>query len=86
VLPVAVGRLSATARSAVVGAAVGLPAIFVGALVFQGTGALAGQLLAELAVIGVQLAAVRTRLRELRGTGRWRGLRPDRGSVSTPAP
>lgn len=86
VLLVAVGRLSATARSAVVGAAVGLPAIFLGALVFQGTGALAGQLLAELVVIGVQLAAVRTRLRELRATGRWRGLRPDGRSVSTPAP
>ncbi|QNE34986.1 hypothetical protein [Leifsonia shinshuensis] len=86
VLLVALGRLSATARSAVVGAAVGLPAIFFGALAFQGTGALAGQLLAELAVLGVQLAAVRTRLRELRGAGRWRGLRPDGRSVSTPAP
>lgn len=86
VLLVAVGRLSATAFSAVIGAAVGLPAIFLGALLFQGTGALAGQLLAEFAVIGVQLAAVRTRLHELRRSGRWRGLRSDQASVSTSAP
>lgn len=85
VLLVALGRLSSTALSAVVGAAVGLPAIFLGALFFAGTGALAGQLLAELAVIAVQLVAVRTRLRELRGTGRRRAQRPGDDPVRTPA-
>jgi O-antigen/teichoic acid export membrane protein len=68
VLLVALGRMRAVARSAAVGAAVGLPAIFVGALLYQGTGALAGQLIAESAVLIVQLAAIRARLLELRRT------------------
>ncbi|MBN9632471.1 MAG: oligosaccharide flippase family protein [Actinobacteria bacterium] len=71
VLLVTLGRVGAIARSAAVGAVIGLPAIFVGALLWQGTGALAGQLLAEVAVIAVQLAAIRARRRELMRSGRW---------------
>lgn len=66
VLLVALGRLGAIARSAAIGAFVGLPAIFFGAFFFQGNGALAGQLLAELAVLLVQLLAIGRRLREIR--------------------
>lgn len=71
VLLVALGRVSAVATSAAVGAVVGLPGIFFGAMLFAGTGALAGQLLAETAVLIVQLIAVRRRFRELRASGRW---------------
>lgn len=71
VLLVTVGRVGAIARSAVVGAVIGLPAIFVGALLWHGTGALAGQLVAEAAVVVVQLLAIRTRRRELIRSGRW---------------
>lgn len=77
VLLVSLGRVRAIATSAAVGAAVGLPGIFFGAMIFGGTGALAGQLVAEASVLIVQLAAARRRLRELRGQGRWRLSRPD---------
>ncbi|MCI0158330.1 hypothetical protein KNO15_16635 [Leifsonia shinshuensis] len=85
VLLVALGRMSAVARSAAVGAGVGLPAIFVGALLFGGTGALAGQLIAEAGVVSVQLLAIRARLRELRGSGRLRAGRTE-PDASTAAP
>ncbi|MFE4951111.1 hypothetical protein ACFQ9V_13500 [Leifsonia sp. NPDC056665] len=71
VLLVALGRVAAVATSAAVGAALGLPGIFFGAMFFGGTGALAGQLVAETAVLVVQLIAVRRRFRELRASGRW---------------
>lgn len=85
VLLVTLGRVGAIARSAAVGAAIGLPAIFVGALLWEGTGALAGQLLAEIAVILVQLWAIRARRRELIRSGRWTSSVRIR-EASTPAP
>lgn len=79
VLLVALGRIQAVARSAAAGAVVGLPSIFVGALLFQGTGALAGQLIAESVVLSVQLLAVRARLRTVRGPSA--GGRPGAGAA-----
>lgn len=71
VLLVALGRVGAVARSAATGAVIGLPGIFFGAMFLGGTGALAGQLLAEASVLVVQVVAVRRRLRENRESGRW---------------
>jgi O-antigen/teichoic acid export membrane protein len=85
VMLVTLGRVGAIARSAAVGAVIGLPAIFVGALLWEGTGALAGQLLAEAAVFGVQLFAIRARRRELIRSGRW-VVGPQLRKVSTAAP
>ncbi|WP_426623366.1 lipopolysaccharide biosynthesis protein [Leifsonia sp. McL0607] len=70
VLLVSLRRVSAVATSAAVGAAVGLPGIFFGAMFFGGTGALTGQLLAEVSVLIVQIVAARRRLRQIRETGR----------------
>jgi hypothetical protein len=70
VLLVALGRIPAVARSAAMGAVVGLPGIFFGAMFFGGTGALAGQLVAEASVLAVQLAAARRGIRAIRGRGR----------------
>lgn len=70
VLLVTLGRVSAVAKSAAVGAAVGLPGIFFGAMLFGGTGALAGQMLAEVSVLLFQIIAARARLGELRRLGR----------------
>ncbi|MFB9745863.1 hypothetical protein [Leifsonia shinshuensis] len=80
VLLVALGRMSAISRSAAIGAVVGLPSIFVGAVFFHGTGALGGQLIAETAVLLVQLLAIRARFRDLRRHDRGGG-----GAVSTSA-
>jgi hypothetical protein len=85
VLLVAVGRVAAIAKSAATGAAVGLPGIYFGAMLFGGTGALAGQLLAEASVLVVQLVAARRRLRELRRTGRW-AIAPSTSPHPGPSP
>lgn len=71
VLLVALGRVKSVATSALVGAILGLPAMFFGAMFFGGVGALVGQLVAESAVLVVQLAAARRRVRELRAENRW---------------
>lgn len=83
VLLVALNRVSAVAKSAATGAALGLPGIFFGAMFFGGTGALAGQLLAEASVLIVQVVAARRRLREIRASGRWQVLPTP---ASAPAP
>ncbi|WP_454110812.1 hypothetical protein [Leifsonia shinshuensis] len=82
VLLVTLGRVAAVATSAAVGAVVGLPAIFFGAMLFGGTGALGGQLLAEGSVLIVQVVAARRRLRQLRESGR----RPVGGRTDPNAP
>jgi O-antigen/teichoic acid export membrane protein len=84
VLLVSLGRVRAVATSAATGAVVGLPGIFFGALFWGGTGALAGQLLAEAAVLLVQLVAARRRLREIRESGRTR-LVPTSSTPAEPA-
>lgn len=71
VLLVALNKVSSIARSALVGACVGLPAIFLGAMFFGGVGALGGQLIAEIAVVTVQIVAATRRIRELRAENRW---------------
>ena len=66
VLLVALGRIDAIASSAMVGAIVGVPLIYVGSATGQGVGALAGQLAAETVVLALQLAIAGATLRARR--------------------
>ncbi|MEN2739268.1 hypothetical protein ABCS02_15870 [Microbacterium sp. X-17] len=66
IMLVTLNRIAAVARSAIVGAVVGVPLIYGGAVLGGGTGALAGQLAAELAVASFQAVAVFRGLRTLR--------------------
>ncbi|MEY9951047.1 hypothetical protein [Leifsonia sp. EB34] len=68
VMLVTLNRVAAVARSAIVGAVVGVPLIYAGAVLGGGTGGLAGQLAAEFAVLSVQAVAVFRGLRELNRT------------------
>lgn len=63
---VALGRVSDVARSAVLGAVVGVPVVLVGTLLVGAPGAAAGQAMAEGAVTSYQLLRVRRLLRRRR--------------------
>jgi hypothetical protein len=66
VLLVTLGRVDAIARSALGGAVVGVPLIFLGSMVGGGTGALAGQLAAESTVLVLQVVTIAGVLRRRR--------------------
>ena len=66
VLLVTLGRVDAIARSALGGALVGVPLIFLGSRFGGGTGALAGQLAAEATVLAIQVVTIASVLRRRR--------------------
>ncbi len=66
VLLVTLGRVDAIARSALGGAVVGVPLIFLGSMFGGGTGALAGQLSAEATVLVIQVVTIASVLRRRR--------------------
>ncbi|MGH1523524.1 hypothetical protein ACRAWC_05455 [Leifsonia sp. L25] len=66
VLLVTLGRVDAIARSALGGAVVGVPLIFLGSMFGGGTGALGGQLAAETTVLVIQVVTIAAVLRRRR--------------------
>lgn len=70
IMLVVLRRVDAVATSALVGCAVGVPAILVFATVWGSYGAVMGEILGELAVLSVQIGAVLRARRTAGGTGR----------------